>query len=252
VPYRGIVTVDCGNGEFFRIKSRGDAIENGLYWDGMYAHEPESMRHWVERARRSGVVLDIGANSGVFALIAAAVGARTVHAFEPLPRVHAILAHNVSLNDRSPIDAWPFAVGSEDGVATIFDPGGVAPTSASLSAEFASGHFGDLPGSDVRVVAIDSFCREHGIESVDLIKVDVEGYEEHALRGMRAIVFSSRPAILMEVLPGQEASLRQVVEELWPAMYSWTAVDEGKGHVSRNVILLPTQMVRGPGQVRGE
>src|SRR5690349_11142042 len=68
VPYRGIVEVDCGGGRSFRIGSKGHSIENGLYWEGLFAHEPETMRQWVERARGARVVLDVGANSGVFGL----------------------------------------------------------------------------------------------------------------------------------------------------------------------------------------
>lgn len=239
VPYRGIVDVDCGGGKKFRIRSRGHNIENGLYWEGMFAHEPGSMREWTERAEHSGTVLDIGSHSGVFALAAAAMGADVVHAFEPLPRVHAILEENIALNSALPIQAWPCAVGAEDGTATIFDPGGDAPTSASLSREFADRKFGDIPGSAVVVRAIDAFCLEHRIAKVDLIKIDVEGYEEQALRGMKGIVGSSKPTILLEVLPGQDATLQRVVGELWPGAYDWRRIEEGGGRVSRNVLLVP-------------
>lgn len=239
VPYRGIVTVECGRGERFLIKSYGHNIENGLFWEGLYGHEPESMRHWIKIARQSKVVLDVGANSGVFALSAAAVGVREVHAFEPLPRMYSILADNVVLNNNDAIKAWPYAVGAEDGVASIFDPGGDAPTSASLSAKFASSHLGDVEQIKVQVVSIDAFCLEQGIASVDLIKVDVEGYEEQALRGMKNTVAHSLPVILMEVLDGQEESLRRLVDQLWAGAFHWSAIDEGARHVSRNVLLMP-------------
>lgn len=239
VPYRGIVSVDCGNGRSFRIRSLGHNIENGLYWAGLFAHEPASMRAWTERASRARVVLDIGANSGVFALAASAMGAREVHAFEPLARIHALMAGNFDLNRTAGLRAWHCAVGSNDGSAKIFDPGGEQPTSASLSSEFASSHFGDIGSHEVSVRSIDSFCREHCIQQVDLIKIDVEGYEAEALRGMREIVACSKPDMLMEVLPGQEGSLRRVVEELWPGLFDWNRIEEGDEHVSRNFLLTP-------------
>lgn len=239
VPYRGIVTVHCGSGRFFRIRSRGHSIENGLYWEGLFAHEPGTMGLWVDHAARADVVLDIGANSGVFALAAAAVGAKSVHAFEPVPRVYEILAENFDLNANGNLVGWSSAVGAENGSATIFDPGGDAPTSASLSSEFALQHLGQTTGAQVDVVSIDQFCAEHVVGNVDLIKLDVEGYEESALRGMRETVSRCTPVILMEVLPGQDRKLRDAVETLWPGVYSWSSIDEGTGHVSRNVALRP-------------
>lgn len=244
VPFRGVVTVACG-ARSFCIRSCGHNIENGLYWEGLFAHEPESMRIWVEAAASAGTVLDIGANSGVFALAAACAGARSVHAFEPLPRVHAILAGNVSLNPGLPIQSWSVAIGDKDGTAAIYDPGGEAPTSASLSADFSASNFGATPTIEVPVRSVDAFCGERGITSIDLVKIDVEGYEDHALRGMQATVANSRPLILMEVLPGQESVLRSLVEALWPGLYWWSPVDEGEAHVSRNVLLLPKRHVSG-------
>lgn len=238
VPYSGVVDVASGKGQF-KIKSRGHNIENALYWDGLFGHEPTTMRLWVEAAAKSGVVLDIGANSGVFGLAAFAAGAKTVHAFEPLPRVFNILAENYSLNSFVGAKAWPFAVGEKSGTATIFDPGGDAPTSASLSEGFVKKHFGDVPGVEVSVVSTDDFCRTNRIASVDLIKIDVEGYEAFALRGMKEIVAMHCPTILMEVLDGQEDELRTEVDSLWPGRYEWSPIDEGDGFVSRNVLLRP-------------
>ena len=75
VPYRDLFRVEVTPSHSFRIIGRGALIENSLYWEGIYGYEAASMRTWIERARDSEVVLDIGAHSGVFALAAAAVGA---------------------------------------------------------------------------------------------------------------------------------------------------------------------------------
>ena len=238
VPYRGLVTVESGGGSF-RIRSRGHNIENALFWEGLYGHEPRTMESWVAQSKRSKVVLDIGANSGVFGLAAAAAGAGLVHAFEPLPRVFGILEENKSLNDFTGLHIWPFAVGEIDGDAIILDPGGDAPTSASLSSEFAEKNLGEVRSVSVKVVSIDSFVDEKGIESVDLIKLDVEGYEEFALRGMKNTVAKSLPFIFMEVLDDNEAELKAEVSALWPRLYDWVPIDEGGSHVSRNVLLVP-------------
>lgn len=239
VPFRGTVTVDCGNRRRFRIRSRGHKIENSLYWEGLFGHEPNSMRFWTTESSNARVVFDIGANSGVYALAAAACGAAQTHAFEPLERVHSILLENVALNPNLRIQTWACAIGETDGECLLFDPGGEAPSSASLSPDFATTNFEQTRSYGVRVLSIDSFCAKQEIESVDLIKIDVEGYEASVLRGMIGIVSSSWPTILIEVLPEQEAEVRRLVEDLWGGRYHWMRVDEGPGHASRNVILAP-------------
>ena len=244
LPYRGPVQVVVPNGAGFTIQSNGGAIENGLYWRGIFAHEPESMRQWLEHASNARCVMDIGANSGVFALSAAAAGARAVHAFEPLPRVYRILEANVRNNSSNRVYAWPYAVGGKAGLAELYDPGigGDAPTSASLSAQFAHDHFGDLPSTSVEVITIDEFCAREGLGPVDLIKLDVEGFEEHALRGMQATILRDRPVLLIEVLPEYEVRLRAVVVELLGEGYHWQAIQEGDGSPNRNVLLRPVHV----------
>lgn len=244
VPYRGRVTVVLPNGKSFAIQSMGGAIENGLYWRGIFAHEPESMRRWLKYASQGRCILDIGANSGVFALSAAAAGAQFVHAFEPLPRVHRILESNFHLNAFKGVSVWPYAVGNESGMAELFDPGiGTdSPTSASLSAQFAHDHFGELPSTIVEVITIDEFCVRKGIGPVDLIKLDVEGFEEQALRGMHATLIRDRPVVLMEVLPEYEVRLRTVVRDLLGDGYQWQAIQEGDGTLNCNVLLSPVDV----------
>ena len=240
VPYRGLVKVEVTPGYSFRIVARGAQIENSLYWEGIYGHEAVSMRTWIERARDSKVVLDIGANSGVFALAAAAMGATQVHAFEPLPRIYEILRENLASNSFPSLNAWQYAVSDKPGEAELFDPGGDVPTSASLSSQFSHSHFGDgLPTIRVPVTSVDAFCTERGIGQVDLIKIDVEGHEEFALRVMVQTVLRCRPVIVMEVLDEYDSQLRSVVRELFGSGYCWERIDEGSEHPNHNVLLTP-------------
>ena len=184
VPYRGLVEVEVMQGRSFRIVARGGHIENSLYWEGTYGHEAVSMRTWIELAGQSKIVLDIGANSGVFALAAAAMGATQVHAFEPLPRIYEILRENIAKNSFPSLIAWQYAVSDSPGEAELFDPGGDAPTSASLSSQFSNSHLCDgLPTKRVQVISVDVFCAERGIGHIDLIKIDVEGHEESHFGG---------------------------------------------------------------------
>jgi hypothetical protein len=53
---------------------------------------------------------------------------------------------------------------------------------------------------DVQVTTIDHFCRERGIVP-SLIKIDIEGFEFHALRGALAVIGRHSPRILVELHP---------------------------------------------------
>ena len=81
------------------------------------------------------------------------------------------------------------------------------PTSSSLSAEFMSPH-GALRGMGVRLVSLDVFIRNSGIEHVDLLKIDTESTEPQVLRGMLETLRRDRPAIICEVLRGRGAEDR--------------------------------------------
>lgn len=241
VPFHGWVTVTLPEGRAFTVLSRGGGMENGLYWEGLAAHEPTSMAAWVRAARHARTVLDIGANVGVFALAAAAAGAESVHAFEPMPRIHGALAQNVARNGTLPVRTWQVAVADEEGTAAMYDPGGDLPTSASLSRDFAHHFFGDLPAVQVPVARVDTWVAAQGIAHVDLIKLDVEGHEAAALRGMRDTVLRDRPLLLVEVLDLYESELRALVAELFGDLYTWERLAEGRGTEDRNVLLSPRE-----------
>ncbi|MCF8330294.1 MAG: FkbM family methyltransferase [Crocinitomicaceae bacterium] len=239
VPFVGEFLVKVPSGGVFKMKSYGGQIENRLFWNGIFGHEPGSISTWLEISKNAKTVLDIGSNSGLFALAAAAAGSKQVHAFEPIERIYNVLQGNVSLSDFRNVNCWNCAIGSERGNLEIYDPGGDAPTSASLSSRFAADHLDSVITTTVVVESLDSWVTAHCVQNVELIKLDVEGYEEAALLGMRELVKRDRPFILIEVLDEYNISIRQLVQELWGDNYEWCPIYEGKNDPSRNVLLTP-------------
>ncbi|WP_457300903.1 FkbM family methyltransferase [Phyllobacterium sp. P5_D12] len=109
-----------------------------------------------------------------------------VHSFEPQPEVFALLKANVEGNGLSHVTPWNLAVSSAPGVA-------------HFSGSSAYGHISDdASAPEVRVVTIDGFVKEQALQRVDLIKIDVEGFEPQVLKGARVTIEKFNPIIYME------------------------------------------------------
>jgi FkbM family methyltransferase len=137
-------------------------------------------------------IFDIGANIGLYTLKAGSEcpGCR-IYSFEPNPDVFTRLCKNIELNDLS---ARAFNIGFAD-----------APARAYLSAE-RSTVFGRISfeggGHEVAIDTIDNFTRANRIDRIDLLKIDVEGFELKVLEGaretlprVRKIMLESDPAL---------------------------------------------------------
>lgn len=121
----------------------------------------------------AAVMLDIGANVGVHALAAAASArpdARII-VFEPHPETFRRLACNLALSDFKGFTAMPFALGAGEGYATM------SGDDLSLATLAIPGE-----GPRVRVRALADCLAELAIDHVDVMKIDVEGYEGEVLR----------------------------------------------------------------------
>lgn len=144
-------------------------------------------------------VLDIGANIGIFTLAAARlVGpAGRVVAFEPHPRNFRFLAANVALNGFTNVILEQAAVAEDDRPLELQLFG---TDNLSLSPA-ASGH-GSTGTLRVSCLALDRYLVERRIEDVGVIKLDVEGAEMAALRGMARLLENRwKPTLVVEVHP---------------------------------------------------
>jgi hypothetical protein len=99
--FTGFFDVQVDNNHSFRIRHDGMEIENDIFWNGLTGGwEKLSMKLWIQLCRNAKTVLDIGANTGIYALTARAVNPDAqVFAFEPLQRVFLRLKKNNDLNN---------------------------------------------------------------------------------------------------------------------------------------------------------
>lgn len=177
----------------------GDLIGRELFWKGLAGWEPETITVFCALARESRHVLDIGANTGLFSLLACASGPHTVvTAFEPVPTTADILRSNVALNRwERRIAVQQRAVTDRVGTAVFHVPQGITPDTASLG---ETGWLG-IPGKTIEVTTTTIDAAVGPEVQVDCIKIDVEGHEDEVLRGASRILGTCRPFIIVECNP---------------------------------------------------
>jgi FkbM family methyltransferase len=164
-----------------------------------------------------------------------------VYSFEPNPRTRERLLRNIELNQLSRIEVHGCAVGGESGFVSLDEPEG------------NSGAARVIPGGRIPIITLDEFCAEHGIEDLDFVKVDIEGSEEHLLRGGSQTLRRLRPILLIElnppVLRRMGSSVEAVVSALRDLDYDVLDVERKKlirfagvpdGQLS-NVICIPAE-----------
>lgn len=196
--FDGRFTVKMSEGQTFRMVSRGEILENELFWRGYGgSFEGVSLRAWERLAKSAtGAILDIGANAGIYSLAARAVnGGSPVIAFEPVSRIRDRMAENVRLNGFR-IEIEPYAISDRAGPVTIYDSTSDHNYVASLEAS----QLGNNTSYTIEAITLDACLEKRGWPPVSLIKLDVERHEPAALRGMAETIRRFRPTILVEVL----------------------------------------------------
>lgn len=160
-------------------------IQRRLYFWGGY--EEESCARWLGLARESRIIFDIGANVGLYSLLAGWANPHSrICAFEPTPDVVAILQDNIELNAMQNIAVEPVAVGNSDRMGFLRLCAGSDGSNEGMNYLARDrGAESDVP---VDVVCLDSYCQSHNIEQIDLIKMDIEGGEYDALLGARHLL----------------------------------------------------------------
>ena len=144
-------------------------------WHRPSAYEAQERRLLCEAIKRGSVVLDIGANMGLYTLLAAKRGA-TVFAIEADPQNVEVLRHHVHIN------------GFDDRVTILFMAAMDRTVTVNLfRSQGNSGHSSLYEGGDAVEVpgkTIDSL----GLPPIDVCKMDIEGAEGVALMGMRETI----------------------------------------------------------------
>lgn len=146
---------------------------------------------------QNDIVVDIGANCGIFTLFAATSTRNAVYAYEPSPENFAILTHNITMNNLQHIVAHCCAVSDKIGAATLF----LNPEDGQQHLLFAHRNIQKieqysnvsnlaylLPQTDINAscvsvptTTLQAIIEEHHLKHIDFLKLDCEGSEGEIL-----------------------------------------------------------------------
>ena len=151
---------DAGLGLFLRLKK---------------GFEPQQTKLFVETVKRNQTVVDIGANVGIYTLMAAKLVGKNgmVYAFEPDPDNFKLLEKNVKLNGFTNVRLVNAAVADKTGTLAF----------AQDRANPGESHIGNGK-LQVQAVRLADWLKKEKVEKINVIKMDIEGAEVSALTGM--------------------------------------------------------------------
>lgn len=151
----------------------------------------------AKAAGHAAVVIDVGANRGQWAdaMISAAAAHKeplTLISFEPVPEIHAVLGalfERRSGDGDFRLSARPLALSDQPGTARFSVMGGGDSVTHHLEAEDIETPERTI---EVEVTTIDDLLAGEGVEFVDLLKIDCEGFDALVLKGAAQSLRSSR------------------------------------------------------------
>ncbi|HEY5985581.1 MAG TPA: FkbM family methyltransferase [Streptosporangiaceae bacterium] len=136
-----------------------------------------------------GVLLDVGAHVGHWALRLAAKASKVV-AVEANPATAATLRRHVAMNGIGNVEVVQLAAWDEQAYLSLDDPSGQVEGGSTRTVP-ADGMIGAVQGDRLDKVIT-------GLDRLDLVKLDVEGADIHALRGMAGLLAKYRPVLFVE------------------------------------------------------
>jgi FkbM family methyltransferase len=215
--------VRVGNGTLVRLHPHVGEFDLQVLVSRSLVYEHE-LATWLEsRVAQYDVIVEIGANVGVFTTlfgVRAKPNARIL-AFEPSRVAFQRLLANLGANDLTNVTALNAAVGMHTGLTTLFEPLNHL-TNGSLDPSFAS-RFSE------HVTAVPTVCTS-GADLTDLVpdrgktllKIDIEGAEALVLSGLRSFICDRQPDLVIEVLPGYEAAIAEAIRGLPYQLHAFT------------------------------
>lgn len=222
----------------FNFNNDGD-YEEILYhtfWNKYFLSEKNRIQDFL---KKGDVVVDVGANIGLFSLILSDLVEESgkVYSFEPISLLHKKLNNNINLNGIRNVTTIERGIGDRESEIEIF----LNPEQSGLSSVVVKP--GDkFVSQKIKLTTLDKYFITRK-EKISFIKIDTEGYEPRVLRGAKELINRDRPIIYIELGGDHQQTSIEALKILKELNYTCEAekIDLTKSPAGMNFIATPMQ-----------
>lgn len=203
-----------------------DSILSRLIYLGFEQYEISFIKKFL---KQGDTFIDIGANIGLFTLIASQIIGEKgkILAFEPTPEIYKRLIENIDLNGLQNIETYNLGLSDRKALLSfnVSKDGYDAWNSFALNERLNSSET-----IDIMADTLDSIIKRKNIYIVNLIKIDVEGWEKFVLQGAKDLLEKDNsPTLLVEFTETNAFSAGYYLGELFDFVqsfgYDWYSFD---------------------------
>ena len=196
-----------------------------MEWVIYYGLNVENRSDLYCLVKRDMVLFDVGSNVGETLLNFAKLTGDNgkVYGFEPVPYSFSKCSNNISLNRFSNVSLAQIALSNKEETLFFQDTNNNNSGGVFMNRK-------NSPGSnEVEGVTLDAYVERLGITKIDLIKVDVEGFETNVFKGASETCKKFRPKLFVEVddvnLKSQGSSAIELIELITSYGYQISKID---------------------------
>lgn len=184
--------------DFYGLKYRGDLksyVDWNVYFFGAYEKPLLYFLRKIAGSLEKPVFVDIGANVGHHSLFLSRYCHRVI-SFEPFGALVKKFREQIERNRVANIELIEAGLGDEEAMLEYFAPIG-ANEGVGTFTDRGWANTAKLP-ERLKVVRGDDLFREKALQKIDLMKIDVEGFEKNVLTGLQESLRRYRPIIILE------------------------------------------------------
>lgn len=190
------------------------------------------LQYIVKNKSSNIIIFDVGANKGQYALFAdTLIENKLIYSFEPtkgaFEKLSKIVAHSKH------IKTYPFGLGSEFKTMPIYYNDSASVLSTVVGKE------GFTHQETINIETLDNFCQSENIHHIDLLKIDVEGYEFDVLLGCKQMLTNGKIDYIQFEFGNRQVQSRHFLRDFIDLLKDYTIyrlIQNGFVKISKNPI----------------